>query len=187
MQEERSSRREASSVNLHEIVDLNVKTPLFHNSIDMHHPTSMPPRLSFTFIHSHTKVGGKTYTVKRETLCVCRGSFLAELFSGRWDRLLQKDEKGQFFLDIDPTVFDIVLAWLRDCKIESPTRPASCPTVPEEHIQHFQAGDARTDSASMSTFSVGLGCSGLFGPAAFSRRWRPGTQRLGLELCHAGG
>lgn len=107
VQEERSSRREASSVNLHEIVDLNV--------------------------------GGKTYTVKRETLCVCRGSFLAELFSGRWDRLLQKDEKGQFFLDIDPTVFDIVLAWLRDCKIESPTRPASCPTVPEEHIQHFQA------------------------------------------------
>ncbi|CAE7033091.1 SHKBP1 [Symbiodinium sp. CCMP2456] len=139
VQEERSSRREASSVNLHEIVNLNVKTPLFHNSIDMYHPTTMPRPWFFTLIHSHTKVGGKTYTVKRETLCVCRGSFLAELFSGRWDRLLQKDEKGQFFLDIDPTVFDIVLAWLRDCKIESPTRPASCPTVPEEHMQHFQA------------------------------------------------
>eukprot|EP00439_Symbiodinium_sp_Y106_P063054 s1451_g9.t1 len=107
VQEERSSRREASFVNLHEIVNLNV--------------------------------GGKTYTVKRETLCVCRGSFLAELFSGRWDQLLQKDDQSQFFLDIDPAVFEIVLAWLRDCKIESPTRPASCPTVPVEHMQHFQA------------------------------------------------
>ena len=31
------------------------------------------------------EVGGKVFTVKRETLCVCRGSFLAELFSGRQD------------------------------------------------------------------------------------------------------
>ncbi|CAE7341051.1 SHKBP1 [Symbiodinium natans] len=84
-------------------------------------------------------VGGKVFTVKRETLCVCRGSFLAELFSGRWDGQLQKDDMGQFFLDIDPDVFDIILGWLRDCKIESPTRPASSPTVPAEHMQHFQA------------------------------------------------
>ena len=124
--------------------------------------------------------------MKRETLCVCRGSFLAELFSGRWDQLLQKDDQSQFFLDIDPAVFEIVLAWLRDCKIESPTRPASCPTVPVEHMQHFQAGCARRDSASISIFRVCVGRGGLFGPAAFSSRWWPGTQRLGFEL-YAGG
>ena len=28
-------------------------------------------------------VGGKVFQVKRETLCQCQGSFLAELFSGR--------------------------------------------------------------------------------------------------------
>ena len=33
MQEERSSRREASFVNLHEIVNLNVKTPVFTTAI----------------------------------------------------------------------------------------------------------------------------------------------------------
>eukprot|EP00931_Biecheleriopsis_adriatica_P044079 TRINITY_DN25187_c0_g1_i1.p1 TRINITY_DN25187_c0_g1~~TRINITY_DN25187_c0_g1_i1.p1 ORF type:complete len:518 (+),score=110.52 TRINITY_DN25187_c0_g1_i1:77-1555(+) len=84
-------------------------------------------------------VGGKQYTVKRETLCVCRGSFLAELFSGRWEQALQKDSEGHVFLDIDPSVFDIILSWLRDCKIETPDRPAASPVVPKEDLQHFQA------------------------------------------------
>ena len=99
VQEERSSRREASTVNLHEIVNLNA--------------ASLPPASQVGCPQRRecpAKVGGKVYTVKRETLCVCRGSFLAELFSGRWDPKLQKDAAGHFFLDVDPDVFDIILA-----------------------------------------------------------------------------
>lgn len=84
-------------------------------------------------------VGGQVFTVKRETLCVCRGSFLADLFSGRWEGNLQKDQKGNIFLDIDPAIFDALLAWLRDRKIESPDRPAAPPRVAQEDLTHFQA------------------------------------------------
>lgn len=84
-------------------------------------------------------VGGQLYTVKRETLCVCRGSFLSELFSGKWEQELQRDSKGNPFLDVDPSIFEIILAWLRDCKIETPDRPAATPTVPRQDLEHFQA------------------------------------------------
>lgn len=84
-------------------------------------------------------VGGKLYTVKRETLCLCRGSFLAEIFSGRWDSSLPRDKANHIFLDIDPEVFDVLLAWLRDCKIgQTPATAPSGPVAPEK-MQHFQA------------------------------------------------
>ncbi|CAE8591768.1 unnamed protein product, partial [Polarella glacialis] len=84
-------------------------------------------------------VGGKLYTLKRETLLVCRGSFLAELFSGKWEHALQKDADGNPFLDIDPSIWDLILSWLRDRKIEAADRPAAQPAVPKEDLQHFQA------------------------------------------------
>lgn len=84
-------------------------------------------------------VGGRPYTVKRETLCMCQGSFAADLFSGRWDGKLQRDGQGAVFLDLDPDVFELVLGWLRDRKIETPDRPAAAPVVAPEDLMHFQA------------------------------------------------
>ena len=47
-------------------------------------PTKQPTAwMDCSSFRGASEVGGKIYTVKRETLCVCRGSFLAELFSGR--------------------------------------------------------------------------------------------------------
>lgn len=56
-------------------------------------------------------VGGQLHTVKRATLRVCPSSFLAELFSGRWEHALQKDAAGNVFLDVDPAVFELLLNW----------------------------------------------------------------------------
>lgn len=84
-------------------------------------------------------VGGELFMVKRDTLRVCRGSYLADLFSGRWEGQLQKDAKGNVFLDLDPGTFELLLSWLRDRKIESPDRPAPTPSVPGDELQHFQA------------------------------------------------
>ena len=84
-------------------------------------------------------VGGALFTVKRETLCVCRMSFMAELFSGRWDGQLQRDSDGIIFLDLDPMVFELLLNWLRDKKIETPGRSAAVPLVPPQELCHFQA------------------------------------------------
>eukprot|EP00913_Durusdinium_trenchii_P002138 g1975.t1 len=66
-------------------------------------------------------VGGKIYTVKRETLCLCRGSFLAELFSGRWDSALPWDKAGH--LEISSAA--------------GRCSPAM-PKVPPEQLQDFQ-------------------------------------------------
>mmetsp|Transcript_111418 Transcript_111418/g.215754 ORF Transcript_111418/g.215754 Transcript_111418/m.215754 type:complete len:544 (+) Transcript_111418:41-1672(+) len=84
-------------------------------------------------------VGGQLHTLKRETLCVCAGSFMAELFSGRWDHALQRDPQGHIFLDIDPAVFAPLATWLRDSRIETPERPAPLPSVLIEDVPHFQA------------------------------------------------
>eukprot|EP00927_Polykrikos_kofoidii_P051159 TRINITY_DN44963_c0_g1_i1.p1 TRINITY_DN44963_c0_g1~~TRINITY_DN44963_c0_g1_i1.p1 ORF type:complete len:507 (-),score=72.03 TRINITY_DN44963_c0_g1_i1:134-1621(-) len=84
-------------------------------------------------------VGGHLFTVKRETMCICDGSFLTDLFSGRWDATIQRDKEGRIFLDFDPAVFEHLLSWLRDKKMETPERPAPQPQVASEDMRHFQA------------------------------------------------
>jgi len=84
-------------------------------------------------------VGGRVFTVKRETLRVCPNSFLADLFSGRWEGQLQRDGQGNLFLDFDPVIFESLLGWLRDKRIETPERPAALPIVHREDLKHFQA------------------------------------------------
>ena len=61
--------------------------------------------------------------MKRETLCAVPESHLAELFSGRWEQCLLRDHSSNIFLDIDPTCFDKILAFLVDLK-QRPDEPA---------------------------------------------------------------
>lgn len=40
-------------------------------------------------------VGGANITTTRSTLCQVEGSFLASMFSGRWEKSLARDENGR--------------------------------------------------------------------------------------------
>eukprot|EP00957_Ditylum_brightwellii_P180418 13743452-Ditylum_brightwellii.AAC.1 len=44
-------------------------------------------------------VGGKVITASRETLTYQTGTILEALFSGRWDKEIQRDRLGHIFLD----------------------------------------------------------------------------------------
>lgn len=62
----------------------------------------------------HLNVGGTKTTVLRRTLTAVAGSMLASRFSGRWDDSIEKDKDGDFFIDQDFFLFDILLNYLRN-------------------------------------------------------------------------
>ena len=62
----------------------------------------------------HLNVGGTKTTVLRRTLTAIPGSMLATRFSGRWDDSLEKDKDGDFFIDQDFSLFNLMLTYLRN-------------------------------------------------------------------------
>ncbi|CAJ1362620.1 unnamed protein product, partial [Effrenium voratum] len=64
-------------------------------------------------------VGGEFFFAKRSTLCTYEGSYLANLFSGRWESSIERDSYGRFFLDFDPSCFRQLLNFLRSKRLES--------------------------------------------------------------------
>lgn len=82
-------------------------------------------------------VGGHVFATRRSTLCVYDGSYLANLFSGRWESSIERDKEGCFFLDFDPYCFQLVLNFLRSRRMESPQAPAPLPKVPSERADQF--------------------------------------------------
>ena len=71
-------------------------------------------------------VGGeKIVKTLRSTLTVAAGSKLAEVFSGRWDDSLPKNEKGNFFIDYKPDIFLPLLDYLRSLSSMNPSPPTS--------------------------------------------------------------
>ncbi|KAL7531835.1 hypothetical protein ACHAWF_003926, partial [Thalassiosira exigua] len=68
--------------------------------------------------------GGKVIAAKRSTLTQLKGTRLESLFSGRWDKALQRDGNGHIFLDVNPKCFGAI------------DNPPSPPVVgdEEEHI-----------------------------------------------------
>ena len=72
-------------------------------------PPSPPPALAtqppsqgetVTFSCGGTRVTATLFALTRAT-----GSHLEAIFSGRWDRALQRDREGKIFLDLDPELF----------------------------------------------------------------------------------
>ncbi|ETO25064.1 hypothetical protein RFI_12080, partial [Reticulomyxa filosa] len=57
-------------------------------------------------------VGGNLFETTMNTLASDQGSMLSAMFSGRFH--MEKDEKGAFFIDRDPTYFRHILNYLRD-------------------------------------------------------------------------
>ena len=69
-------------------------------------------------------VGGRLFSIKRTTLCQIEGSLLSNMFSGRWEDSLERDENNRIFLEMDPDCFESIVKWLRlkriDPKIDFP-------------------------------------------------------------------
>ncbi|EJK55575.1 hypothetical protein THAOC_24683 [Thalassiosira oceanica] len=80
--------------------------------------------------------GGTIIDVKRGTLCQLKGTRLEALFSGRWEKKLQKDSSGRIFLDVNPTAFQAIVDYLNELSISAEEDPPQLPRVNEEH-QHI--------------------------------------------------
>lgn len=84
-------------------------------------------------------VGGQTeVSVRRQTLCQVEGSMLAEQFSGRWESMAARDEKGRILIDFPPEIFMPLVNWLRLKSIEDPMNPIPSPAIPQEHVRGFK-------------------------------------------------
>eukprot|EP00742_Colponemidia_sp_Colp-10_P008314 GILJ01008997.1.p1 GENE.GILJ01008997.1~~GILJ01008997.1.p1 ORF type:complete len:327 (-),score=37.95 GILJ01008997.1:128-1108(-) len=83
--------------------------------------------------------GGKTLMVKRSTLCAVEGSVLASMFSGRWEEGLEKDDKGNVFLDFNPECFLRIVNWLRLRLLEGPELVSPPSDVPADLRLEFEA------------------------------------------------
>jgi hypothetical protein len=82
-------------------------------------------------------VGGEKMSCKRSTLCQIQNSLLSSMFNGRWEDKLERDAKGNIFLDWNPYFFRKILNYLRAKRIESPDRPAPFPVVNKDQEEDF--------------------------------------------------
>jgi hypothetical protein len=86
----------------------------------------------------HLNVGGQRLSTTRATLCQVEGSFLASMFSGRWEGAHKRDDDGAVFLDYNPEFFVPILNCLRAMKYATPGNPPSFPQLREDQIKDFK-------------------------------------------------
>ena len=82
--------------------------------------------------------GGKIVAAKRSTLTRIAGTRFEALFSGRWDKILQRDSHGRIFLDVNPSCFRAIVDHLNEMIISSEDTPPDPPSVDDEHYQILQ-------------------------------------------------
>mmetsp|Transcript_10165 Transcript_10165/g.18255 ORF Transcript_10165/g.18255 Transcript_10165/m.18255 type:complete len:607 (+) Transcript_10165:201-2021(+) len=86
--------------------------------------------------------GGTIVSAKRSTLTRLRGTRMEALFSGRWDKMLQRDNdndnNGCLFLDINGVCFRAIVDYLNEITISSEDDPPDPPTVDDEHSGIFR-------------------------------------------------
>lgn len=80
--------------------------------------------------------GGKIIVARRATLTQMKGTRLEALFSGRWDKRLQRDGKGRIFLDVNPICFQSIVDYLNELVISPPNYPCEPPHV-ESELKHI--------------------------------------------------
>ncbi|EJK77424.1 hypothetical protein THAOC_00747, partial [Thalassiosira oceanica] len=78
-------------------------------------------------------VGGSLIAARRGTLCQIKGSRFEAIFSGRWQKMLQKDREGRIFLDVNPKCFRALLDCLKDLKAESSL--GTKPSIDDEYYR----------------------------------------------------
>lgn len=80
--------------------------------------------------------GEKTIKVKRSLLTQVEGSYLASMFSGRWEEQITRDSEGNIFVDESPEVFMSLIEWLRARRYateEDPATPATMPQIDKKY------------------------------------------------------
>ena len=77
--------------------------------------------------------GGKQIVAKRSTLIQLKDTMLEALFSGRWEKRLQRDKNGRIFLDVNSTCFQAIVDYLNEMTISSEDNPPDPPTVDDEN------------------------------------------------------
>ncbi|KAK1734539.1 hypothetical protein QTG54_014787 [Skeletonema marinoi] len=97
--------------------------------------------------------GGKIIAAKRGVLTQRKGTRYEALFSGRWEKKLQRDGSGRIFLDVNPKAFRAIVDWLNMMSISSEDDCPEPPTVDVEnkgilkhHMQLFFAQLTNIDS-----------------------------------------
>ena len=86
----------------------------------------------------HLNIGGQRLSTTRSTLCQVEGSFLALMFSGRWDSTHNRGNDGAVFLDYNPEFFVPILNYLRAKKISTTENPALPPKLPNDQLENFK-------------------------------------------------
>ncbi|KAL7531319.1 hypothetical protein ACHAWF_003770, partial [Thalassiosira exigua] len=76
--------------------------------------------------------GGKVVAARRSTLTQVKGTRFEALFSGRWDKRLQRDGIGRIFLDVNPSCFEAIVDYFSEMAISSEDDPPSRPSVSDE-------------------------------------------------------
>lgn len=77
--------------------------------------------------------GGQIFRVCRSILTQIEGSHLEALFSGRWEKQLQRDHKRRIFLDINPICFKSTVDYLIELGNSPPDDPPEGPFVEPEN------------------------------------------------------
>mmetsp|Transcript_14090 Transcript_14090/g.25676 ORF Transcript_14090/g.25676 Transcript_14090/m.25676 type:complete len:619 (+) Transcript_14090:91-1947(+) len=77
--------------------------------------------------------GGNIIAAKRSTLTQLNGTRLEALFSGRWDKKLQRDSNGRIFLDVNSVCFQAIVDYLNEMTISPEDNPPALPSVDDEH------------------------------------------------------
>jgi len=82
--------------------------------------------------------GGKQIVAKRSSLTQLKDTMLEALFSGRWEKRLQRDKNGRIFLDVNSTCFQAIVDYLNEMTISSEDNPPDCPSVDDENKHILQ-------------------------------------------------
>ncbi|KAL7462194.1 hypothetical protein ACHAXS_002582 [Conticribra weissflogii] len=98
--------------------------------------------------------GGKVIAAKRSTLTQLKETRLEALFSGRWDKKLDRDANGRIFLDVNPTCFQAIVDYLNEMTISCENNPPEPPSV-ESEIEHILVHQALAFGLVGKVFSLG--------------------------------
>mmetsp|Transcript_21002 Transcript_21002/g.41908 ORF Transcript_21002/g.41908 Transcript_21002/m.41908 type:complete len:592 (+) Transcript_21002:58-1833(+) len=97
--------------------------------------------------------GGKIISARRGVLTQRKGTRFEALFSGRWEKKLQRDNSSRIFLDVNPKAFRAIVDWLHesaisseDDKIQPPTVDAEFEGILKHYMQLFFAQLTNIDS-----------------------------------------
>ena len=79
--------------------------------------------------------GGKIVSARRGVLCQLKGKRLEALFSGRWEKKLQRDSNGRIFLDVNGDCFQAIVDYLNELVISAEDDQPLPPSTPGENRQ----------------------------------------------------